>query len=73
MRHPSTTVAKADICFGEWFGLERVTKFRIFHGSKHYLNGLLTEFLSSNTSKFEVPPIRKFGEHAKSSRNCHGH
>jgi hypothetical protein len=40
MIHTSKTLAKADICFGERFGLERVTKFRIFHGSKHYSNGL---------------------------------
>jgi hypothetical protein len=40
MRHPFTTFAKADICFGEWFALEHVMKFRIFHGSKHHSNGL---------------------------------
>jgi hypothetical protein len=58
MRHPSTTIAKADICFSEWFGLERVAKINICTSQTLFI-WRLTESLSFETSKFEMLPIMK--------------
>jgi hypothetical protein len=54
----STTFAKVDICFGDWFGLERVAKIS-FCTTQTLFIWPLTEFLSFKTSKFEMPQIRK--------------
>jgi hypothetical protein len=58
MRHPSTIFSKANICFSDWFGWERVVKISICT-AQITIHLAVDEFLSSNTSKFETPPIGK--------------